>query len=66
MADEKALSMAKVVDECQSDWDKKINTVLMGYRASQQASTKQSPYFMLFQQDCSFALTWKFDHRPSI
>ena len=23
----------------------------MGYRAFQQASTKQSPYFMLFQQD---------------
>ena len=23
----------------------------MGYRASRQASTKQSPYFMLFQQD---------------
>ena len=22
----------------------------MGYRASQQASTKQSPYYMLFQQ----------------
>ena len=43
--------MAKVVNECQSDWDKKIDTVLMGYRASQQALTKQSPYFVLFQQD---------------
>lgn len=27
-----------------------IDTVLMGYRASCQASTKHSPYFMLFQQ----------------
>ena len=43
--------LAKVVDESQSDWDEKINTVLMGYRASRQASTKQSPYFMLFQQE---------------
>ena len=40
-----------MVNECQSDWDKKIDTVLMGYRASRQASTKQSPYFMLFQHD---------------
>ena len=46
-----ALCLAKVVDESQSDWDEKIYTVLMGYRASRQASTKQSPYFMLFQQD---------------
>ena len=30
--------MAKVVDECQSDWDEKIDTVLMGYRASRQSS----------------------------
>ena len=43
--------LAKVVDEYQSDWDERIDTVLMGYRASRQASTKQSPYFILFQQD---------------
>ena len=30
--------LAKVVDECQSDWDEKIDTVLMGYRASRQSS----------------------------
>ena len=33
-----------------TDWDEKIDTVLMGYRSSQQSSTKHSPYFMLFQQ----------------
>ena len=38
-------------DDDQSNWDEKINTVLMGYRASCQASTKHSPYFMLFQQN---------------
>ena len=32
--------LAKVVDEYQSDWDERIDTVLMGYRASRQASTK--------------------------
>ena len=42
--------LAKVVNESHTDWDEKIDTVLMGYRASQQASTKHSPYYMLFQQ----------------
>ena len=39
-----------MVNESQSDWDEKIDTVLMGYRASRQASTKHSPYFLLFHQ----------------
>ena len=43
--------LSKVVDESQSDWDEKIDTVLMGYRASWQASTKCSPYFMLYQKN---------------
>ena len=43
--------LSKVVDESQSDWDAKIDTVLMGYRASRQASIKNSPYFMLFQKN---------------
>ena len=43
--------LAKVINVDQSDWDSKIDTVLMGYRASWQASTKQSPYYMLYQQE---------------
>ena len=42
--------LAKVIDDDQCNWDEKIDTVLMGYRASKQASIKQSPYFMLYQQ----------------
>ena len=42
--------LAKIIDEDKLDWDDKLDTVLMGYRASKQASTKQSPYFMMFQQ----------------
>jgi hypothetical protein len=42
--------LAKVCDDDQTNWDVKIDTVLMGYRASRQASTKHSPYYMLFQQ----------------
>ena len=37
-------------NEDQTNWDEKLDTVLMGYRASRQASTKHSPYYMLFQQ----------------
>ncbi len=43
--------MAKLSNEEQSDWDDKIDCVLMGYRASFQGSTKHSLYYMLFQQD---------------
>ena len=42
--------LAKVIDEDQLNWDLKLDTILMGYRASKQASTKQSPYYMLYQQ----------------
>ena len=43
--------LAKVINDEQTNWDEKIDTVLMGYRASRQASTKHSPYFMLYQQE---------------
>jgi len=42
--------LAKVCNDNQTNWDEKLDTVLMGYRASCQASTKHSPYYMLFQQ----------------
>ena len=35
--------LAKVIDDDQCNWDEKIDTVLMGYCASRQASTKYSP-----------------------
>lgn len=44
-------SLAKITDEEHDDWDLKLDTVLMGYRASRQASTKFSPYYMLFQKE---------------
>ena len=43
--------LSKMVSEDQTDWDEKLDTVLMGYRASRQASTKHSPYYMFFQQN---------------
>ena len=44
-------SLAKITDEDHTDWDLKIDTILMGYRASRQGSTKFSPYYMLFQKN---------------
>ncbi len=46
-----ARCLTKVIDDDQSNWDEKIDTVLMGYLASKQASTKHSPYYMLYQQE---------------
>lgn len=43
--------LSKVINDSHNDWDLKIDTVLMGYRASRQASTKQSPFYMLFQTE---------------
>ena len=40
-----------MVDEGQKNWDVKIETVLMGYRASCQASTKYSPYFFAVSKE---------------
>ena len=37
-------------DKSKSNWDLKIETVLMGFRSSRQETTKQSPYYMLFQK----------------
>ena len=42
--------LAKITDDFHTDWDLKIDTVLMGYRASRQSSTKHSPYYMLYQK----------------
>lgn len=39
-----------MIDEDQLNWDLKLDTILMGYRASKQGSTKQSPYYMLYEQ----------------
>jgi hypothetical protein len=44
--------LAKITSsETHDDWDLKLDIVLMGYRASRQASTKFSPFYMLFQKE---------------
>ena len=40
-------SLIKMTKEDPDNWDQQIPTILMGYRATRQASTKYSPFFML-------------------
>ena len=41
-------ALLKMIDENQSDWDKYLDSVLFAYRTSKQASTKFSPFFLLY------------------
>jgi len=40
-------ALRKMVDQHPERWDQHIATILMGYRASMQASTEYSPFFLL-------------------
>ena len=44
-------ALVKMTKEDPHNWDKQIPTILMGYRATKQASTKYSPFFMLHGHD---------------
>ena len=36
------------INESQNNWDDKLDEILFSYRVSKQASTKYSPYFLMF------------------
>ena len=40
--------LVKMAKQDPNNWDKQIPTVLMGYRATRQASTKYAPFFVLY------------------
>ena len=44
-------ALLKMIDENQSDWDKYLDSVLFAYRTSKQASTKFSPFFLLYGRE---------------
>ena len=44
-------SLAKLCEECKDDWDTKVDSILMGYRAAKQASTKYSPFYLIHKWD---------------
>ena len=43
--------LAKTVEKGGKDWDQKLPFVLFAYRASQQQSTMESPFFLLYGRD---------------
>ena len=43
--------LAKTVDHCGRDWDRRIPYVLYAYRTSMQESTQESPFYLLYGRD---------------
>ena len=43
--------LAKTVERCGPEWDEQLPYVLFAYRVSQQASTGESPFFLLYGRD---------------
>ena len=46
-----ALMLAKTVERGGRDWDKHLLYVMFAYQASQQQSTQESPFFLLYVRD---------------
>lgn len=44
-------SLIKVVSEDQDDWDKKLDSIIFGYRVAKQRTTGYSPFFMLYHRE---------------
>ena len=40
--------LLKYIDDKQDDWDLYLNAILFSYRVSQQASTKYSPFYLMY------------------
>ena len=40
-----------MVEENESEWDKFLDSVLFAYRTSKQASTKYSPFFLMYGRE---------------
>ena len=44
-------TLLKMIDDNQNEWDKFLDSVLFAYRTSKQASTKFSPFFLLYGRE---------------
>ena len=44
-------SLLKMVDENQNQWNKSLDSVLFAYRSSRQASTKYSPFYLMYNRE---------------
>ena len=44
-------ALLKMVEENENQWDKFLDSVLFAYRSSQQASTKYSPFYLMYGRE---------------
>ena len=44
-------ALQKLVNENQEDWDQLLDNVLFAYRTSRQASTKYTPFFLMYEHE---------------
>ena len=65
-------SLSKLVNEDQTNWDEKLETVLSAYRVSKQKSTGYSPFYMMFHRqpllpiDSELVQSFQNDDEPDI
>ena len=44
-------SLLKMVEENKNDWERFLDPILLAYRTSKQASTKYSPFFLMYGRE---------------
>ena len=56
-------TIKKVIDVRQDDWDQHLPAALYAYRISTQASSKFSPFFLMFNRKPRKAVTFELEER---
>ena len=56
-------TLKKVVDASEDEWDKHIPAALYAYRVSKQASSKFTPFFLLYNRNPRKAISFKMDEK---
>ena len=57
--------LKKVVDACSNDWDEHISATLHAYRISKQASSKFSPFFLMYNHQPRKAVSLVIDEQDN-
>ena len=58
-------TLKKVVDACSNDWDEHISAALYAYRISKQASSKFSPFFLMYNRQPRKAVSLAIDEQDN-
>ena len=58
-------TIKKVVDACSNDWDEHISAALYAYRISKQASSKFSPFFLMYNRQPRKAVSLAIDEQDN-